>query len=98
MKYVYAVLGTILFMLALSLFASNKYEKEVVYAYPQIKSVVIQDERTYCDKISEMALISNWERICKTRGQDGRCSLSEKDAKQAELYKQFSLEQCYRNQ
>lgn len=92
MKYLIGVPIVIVILIILAVYSGPKTEVRVIY--PEYKSVVILDDRSHCEKKSELVLLFYWERTCTAQGKDRDCSLSKSEADQAYLYKQFSLDDC----
>lgn len=89
-------LGTaiVLFIVFLAWLYTAPTAIEGPFEYPEVKSVVIEDGRTVCEKKSELVLVREWERLCEKQGNERHCSLDKQTAGQARLYQQLSLERC----
>ena len=58
-------LFTILAAICIGLFIPyDRSVKSDVFAKPVFASVVVKDERSFCDKISQMYLVDRWEESC----------------------------------
>lgn len=94
MRYIFITLAFgFIFLFALALSGHVAPTLELI-PKPEYASVIIDDERSMCEKRSEMNLIRDWEKACKRNGQERNCSLPKKDTKSMFEYKAWYVNNC----
>ena len=61
---------------------------------PEFRSVVYADNRSVCQKKSEIAISQAWGRACKRAGKQDNCELTTEAAKTAYNAGQFVIDNC----
>jgi len=86
--------GTIVFLALVSFIFSQKDATIIRVPKPQYASVVIADDRSDCEKLSEIRLSKEWENTCTFNGYDKNCALKQSEARQIFTNKENVVNQC----
>lgn len=95
MKKLLTIIGLFSCVLLLSGCDSESLTEKTVEK-PQFESLVLNN-RSYCQKQSEIAFSIRWDKLCEQSGKPAGCKLPESSVKSAQLYQELSFKSCSQN-
>lgn len=86
-------MALVIFFFLLAAYSYDNRESKIV-KYEPVESVVIEDGRTYCEKVSEMRYSWEWQEQCEKLGKEMYCDLPSEKASIAITKKKMVFDAC----